>query len=151
MLATLLYDMRSGRMVTDVKTLAARILADASDVRIDDATFRRRAMRLARTVQRETQQSAQARAARYVFVAVPRGDGGTASISIAVDTFEELAGALGGRREVAAAARKLAAGYKPESGLSRTNYVRRRLQQLAARKAQAPARRTARAGTAERG
>ena len=120
-------------MTVELRKLAARIVADAADVRIDDASFRRRALRIANKLQRESQRLGQARPARYVFVAVPRGDGGTASISIAVDTFDELARALGGRREVAAAARKLALGFRPETGLSRSNYVRRRLQQKAAK------------------
>lgn len=133
-------------MTDELKKLAARIVADAADDRIDDASFRRRALRVANQLQRESQRMAEARPARYVFVAVPRGDGGTASISIAVETFDALAQALGGRREVAAAARRLALGFKPESGLSRSNYVRRRLQQRAAKLMEAQPARSGRAG-----
>lgn len=106
----------------ELRSLAMRILADASDDRIDDATFRRRALRLANKLRRDSQ------AARYVFLQVGRSDGGAACVSIKAEDFAELAHAMGGRKAVSAAAKRVAVGYKADSGVSRSHYVRSRLQ-----------------------
>lgn len=135
-------------MTTQVRDLAAKIAADARDDRIDDAAFRRRARRAAAKLQQllEEQASPPARRSgrpaspskaapaqsRYVFVAVPNGTGGMTSVSIVNSIFDELAKALGGRNQVTALARKLALSHKPDSGISRSAYVLRRLQQRAA-------------------
>lgn len=128
--------------------MAAKIAADAKDDRIDDAAFRRRARRAAAKLQQllEEQTPSPARRggrpassskaapaqSRYVFVAVPNGTGGMTSVSIINSVFEDLAKALGGRNQVTALARKLALSHKPDSGISRSAYVLRRLQQRAA-------------------
>ena len=137
-------------MTTQVQDLAAKLAADAKDERIDDAAFRRRARRAAAKLQRllEEQGAPPGRGgrpsasrksvsaqSRYVFVAVPNGTGGMTSVSIVNSVFDELAEALGGRNQVTALARKLALGHKPDSGISRSAYVLRRLQQRAAKAA----------------
>lgn len=141
--------------VSDPQKLLARIVADAADDRLDDASFRRRAERAGRRALRALEQSAAPAAARgahaatgtagrrtiaaqpspYRFVAVPNGAGGTTSVSLSASVFEELAQALGGPAKVAEHARKAAAGHKPDSGVSRSAYVRKRLQQRATRAA----------------
>lgn len=128
---------------TQMQALVGRILADAADTRIDDAAFRQRAKRAAARIGRALGEGARAgragrRAAakappRYAFIAVPTVAGGVASISMPRPTYEALAAALGGAEQVNAMARKVALGHRPASGLSRSGYVRRRLQQLAAR------------------
>lgn len=138
-------------MTAELRELAAKLAADALNERIDDAAFRRRARRAATRLQKllaEEQAGAPrgsrapgrraraAPAARYVFVAVPNGSGGTTSVSIAHPVFEDLADALGGRAQVTALARKVAVGHRPESGVSRSAYVLRRLQQRAAKAAE---------------
>lgn len=134
-------------MTTQVRDLAAKIAADAKDDRLDDAAFRRRARRAAAKLQQLLEEQApparrSGRPAspskgapaqsRYVFVAVPNGTGGMTSVSIVNSVFDELAKALGGRNQVTALARKLALSHKPNSGMSRSAYVLRRLQQRAA-------------------
>ena len=152
-------------MSTQVRDLAAKIAADAKDDRLDDAAFRRRARRAAAKLQQLLEEEAPlaprgGRAAvpasrkstpaqsRYVFVAVPNGTGGMTSVSIVNSVFDELAESLGGRNQVTALARKLALGHKPDSGVSRSAYVLKRLQQRAASAASAS---TARSSTERRG
>lgn len=138
-------------MLTDIDALIARLRASAVDRSIDDAAFRALARRIAqqlaklpgpaaiprsrirvgRTAGRAN--PAQPAAARYVFVAVPNGRGGTASVSVSKPVFSEMARALGGAAAVTALARKVAAGHNPESGVSRSRYVRIRLEQRAAK------------------
>lgn len=138
-------------MLTHIDALIARLRASAADPSIEDAAFRTLAKRIAqqlaklpeaaltprsrirvgRTAGRPNQ--AQPAGARYVFVAVPNGRGGTASVSVSKPVFSEMARALGGAAAVTALARKVAAGHKPESGVSRSRYVRLRLEQRAAR------------------
>lgn len=115
---------------SEMRNLATRLVADAADARIDDASFRRRALRIANKLQRQSQPQS-----RYVFVAVPRGDGANSSIAVRADTFDELARALGGKRAVTAAARKIALRFRPEAGVSRSHYVRSRLEARAAGRA----------------
>ena len=132
-------------VTADVHTLAARIAAEATDDRIDDTTFRRRAKRTAAQVlkileaagpQRGARRDAPSATPRYVFVAVPNGIGGTSCISIASPVFDMLASRLGGARSVTALARQVAAGHKPATGVSRSAYVLKRLEQRATRRAQ---------------
>lgn len=126
----------------DPQALVARILSDAASSHIDDATFRQRASRMVRRLQRELDQqlaeqaairkhSNVASASRYKFIAVP-SEGGSTSVSILRSRFEELVRVLGSPQAVTALARKAASGFKPESGMSRSAYVRRRLQQRVA-------------------
>ena len=137
----------------DPHKLIARIVTDAADERLDDAAFRARAQRAARQLQRALEQAVgpaatgraratggkhqagdlQRSACRYI--AVPNGAGGTTSISLSNAIFEELADALGGAAQVNALARKVAVGHKPDSGVSRSAYVLKRLRQRAARAA----------------
>ena len=139
---------------SDPHKLIARIVGDAADKQLDDAAFRARAQRAARQLQRALEQSDTPAATRaagatgrkrqagdsqrlaYRYIAVPNGAGGTTSVSLSNGTFEELAQALGGPRQVNALARKVAAGHKPESGVTRSAYVLKRLRQRAARAAQ---------------
>ena len=74
-----------------------------------------------------------ARQSAYRFIAVPNGAGGTTSISLSNATFEELARALGGPRQVSALARQVEHGHKLESGVTGSAYVLKRLRQRAAR------------------
>ena len=134
----------------DPHKLIARIVADATDERLDDAAFRARAQRAAHQLQRALAQSVAPSAARaagatgrkrravdsqrpaYRYIAVPDGAGGLSSVSLAIATFEELAAALGDSKQVIALAKKVAIGHKPASGMSRSAYVAKRLRQLAA-------------------
>lgn len=127
-------------MSTPLQLLIEQILEDASSKRIGDAAFRQRVRRVAAKLQRlaDEQPAAPRRprkpgAGQYVFIGVPTADGRITSISIAADTFAQFEQALGGRREVAAAARKVALGHKPESGMSRSAYIVRRLRQRVAK------------------
>ena len=133
--------------------LIDRIVSDATDAQLDDATFRVRAQRIAKQLQRALAEPAAPAAARknaagkrgrpaapsrrsaYRFIAVPNGDGGTTSVSLSNDNFDELAHALGGNAQVTALARKVAASHKSDSGVSRSAYVLKRLRQRAARAA----------------
>lgn len=138
----------------DPQRLLARLIDQAADRNIDDASFRRRMLRASRPLQALLGQEATeaveaedkapaarsrlakpaaARPAPYRYIAVPNGSGGTTSVSLGVAVFDELAEALGGRAKLAEHARKAAAGHKPDSGMSRSAYVLRRLQQRAAR------------------
>lgn len=133
---------------SELRNLLDQIIRDAVDERIDDATFRRRARRAAKRIERAFEQvaaaapsrpgsrSKRARAksasgARYKFVAVPNGRGGMTSVSIPVAVFDELADSLGGDAKVTALARKVATGYRPESGAIRSGYVLRHLRRHA--------------------
>lgn len=127
------------------------MVADAADEQLDDATFRACTQRAARQLQRVLEQAAAPDATRaagatgrkrqvgdsqrsaYRYIAVPNGAGGTTSISLSNATFAELVEALGGPRQVNALARKVAVGHKPESGVTRSAYVLKRLRQRAAR------------------
>lgn len=130
-------------MPTDVQALAARIAADATNGQIDDAAFRHRTKRTAANVLRVPEAQGPRRAApprpatslgsRYVFVGVPDGAGGATCLSIARTVFNELAARLGGARAVSALARWVAVGHRPEIGMARSAYVRKRLQQYAAK------------------
>ena len=134
--------------------LIDRIVSDATNAQLDDATFRARAQRIAKQLQRAlAEPAAPAAAARknaagkrgrpaapsrrsaYRFIAVPNGDGGTTSVSLSNANFDELAQALGGNAQVTALARKVAASHKSDSGVSRSAYVLKRLRQRAARAA----------------
>lgn len=129
----------------DPHKLVARIVADAADEQLNDAAFRTRTQRAARQLQRALEQlpasaanpsrrqAGGGRRPSYRFIAVPNGAGGTTSISLSTATFAELAQALGGDKQVSALARKVAVGHKPDSGVSRSAYVAKRLQQRAAR------------------
>ena len=132
-------------MATDIQTLAARIAADATDQQIDDAAFRQRTKRAAARLlkllgaadgQRAAPRQGTATAPRYMYVAVPNGAGGVTSVSITRAVFDELAARLGGARAATALARQVAAGHKPGTGISRSAYVLKRLQQRAARAGQ---------------
>ena len=123
--------------VFDPQALVARILADATSNRLDDAAFRQRAARTARRLQRgidrqsidqaaARKRSAAASAARYKFIAVP-SPGGSASVSIVRSEFDRFVKMLGSPQAVADLARKVAPAYRPESGMSRSAYVRKRL------------------------
>ena len=123
------------------------------DEQLDDAAFRARAQHAARQLQRALEQSDAPAATRaagatgrkrqagdsqrsaYRYIAVPNGAGGTTSISLSNATFKELAEALGGAAQVNALARKVAVGHKPDSGVSRSAYVLKRLRQREARAA----------------
>lgn len=142
-------------MLTNTDALIARLRSSAVDRSIDDAAFRALAKRIAQQLAKLPEATAtatqrgrirvgrtagranqvQPAGARYVFVAVPNGRGGTASVSVLKPAFSEMARALGGPAAVTALARKVAAGHKPESGVSRSRYVRIRLEQRAARQA----------------
>ena len=138
-------------MPGDARSLA-RIVVDALDDRIDDATFRLRARRAAwellgaleqmRALSGSPQPLVCAEAdrppgaARYKYVSVPNGRGGKTSVSISSDLFEQLAVALGGPTQVMSLARRLALSHPLGSNVSRSAYVRRRLQQRAAKLAQ---------------
>ena len=126
--------------------LLARMAADANDDGLDDAAFRQRTLRAVKRLQRELVPQPAVRPARrsrasakpsaaYRYIAVPNGAGGTTSVSLSGAAFEELAQTLGGAAQVNELARKAALGHKPESGISRSAYVRKRLQQRAARAA----------------
>ena len=135
----------------DPHQLIARIVADAVDEQLDDTAFRARTQRAARQLQRALEQSTapattravgatgrkrqagESQRSAYRYIAVPNGAGGTTSISLSNATFAELAEALGGPRQVNALARKVAAGHQPDSGVSRSAYVLKRLRQHAAR------------------
>lgn len=135
--------------VFDLHTLITRIAADAVDREIDDASFRRRTQRAVRQAQRAIEQpfcsakirektrgqpkASAVRRPAYRFIAVPNGAGGTTSVSMSNSAFEELAQAFGSDAQVNALARKVAVGHKPESGISRSAYVVKRLRQRAAR------------------
>lgn len=140
-------------MPTDeVHKLLGRIVADAADERLDDAVFRRRTARAARQLQgmlephrhaarpragavstRNRLADPSMRQPRYRYIAVPNGVGGTTSVSLSNSVFEELARAMGGPAKVTEQARKVAASHKPDSGMSRSAYVLRRLRQRASR------------------
>lgn len=124
------------------RSLVASLLADAASDQLDDAGFRQRAARTAQRLQRGLERqrideeaarrrSAAASAARYKFIAVPR-PGGSASVSITRAEFDRLVGMLGSPQAVAGLARKVAPGYRPESGMTRSAYVRKRLLRHAA-------------------
>ena len=124
----------------DLHKLIGRLVTDAVDKRLEDAAFRARAERTARQLQRVLgqaadgrRQAAGARRPAYRFIAVPNSAGGTSCVSVSSATFEELARALGGDTQVSALARKVAAGHRPETGVSRSAYVVKRLRQRAAR------------------
>lgn len=135
----------------DPLKLVARLLTDATDARLDDTAFRQRAQRTVRRLQQAlspppriqgngiTTRAGAAPPARYRFVAVPNGAGGITSVSLATAVFDELAGALGGAEAVTALARRVARGHKPDSGVSRSAYVLRRLRQAAERSGRQPA------------
>lgn len=116
---------------SELQALVERMLANAADDRIDDVAFRRQATRLAARIERTLTQAA----SRYAFIAVPNGTGGMASVSMPRAIYEELATAVGGNDRLNALARKVACGYRPAAGMSRSAYVRKRLQHLAARSA----------------
>lgn len=126
--------------------LLARMAADAADEDLDDAAFRQRTLRAVKRLQRELVPHPTARSVRrsyagakpsaaYRYIAVPNGAGGSTSVSLSSAAFEELAQVLGGAAQVNELARKAALGHKLESGISRSAYVRKRLQQRAARAA----------------
>lgn len=140
----------------DPQKLLARLIDQAADREIDDASFRRRMLRASRQLQNllgnghEQAEAAPAgkpaargrapaapaaRPSPYRYIAVPNGSGGTTSVSLSIEAFEELAEVMGGPAKVAEHARKVAVGHKPDSGISRSAYVLRRLQQRAARAA----------------
>ena len=135
-------------MPNDARSLA-RIVVDALDDRIDDATFRLHARHAAWELIGALEQiralsgspqllpsaatDRQPGAARYKYVSVPNGRGGKTSVSISSDLFEQLAAALGGPTQVMALARRLALSHSLGSNVSRSAYVRRRLQQRAAK------------------
>ena len=138
----------------DPQKLLARLIDQAADREIDDASFRRRMLRASRQLQNllgneaapaapaartaaraRPAAAAAARPSPYRYIAVPNGAGGTTSVSLSTEVFDELASAMGGPAKVAEQARKVAVGHKPDSGVSRSAYVLRRLQQRAARAA----------------
>lgn len=135
----------------DLQKLIRRIVADAADSQLDDASFRIRAQRAAKQLQRALGEppapatkrrnavgdrgrpAGRSGRSAYRFIAVPNGTGGTTSVSVANTTFAELAQALGGNAQVTALARKVAASHKSDSGVSRSAYVLKCLRQRAAR------------------
>ena len=127
-------------MSTPLQLLIDKLLEDAASKHVGDAVFRQRVKRAGAKLQRlagEQPDTPRRRrkpgAGQYVFVGVPTADGRITSISISAETFAQFEQVLGGRREVAAAARKVALGHKPESGMSRSAYIVRRLRQRVAK------------------
>lgn len=136
--------------------VVSQLRSDADNPAIDDATFRRRALRLAnrlrqaagfratdyrafpgartgtpgrlsRAAPSELSRRAADQRPRYRFIAVPNGAGGMTSVSIRIDRFENLSRRLGGAKEVMRLSRELALGHRPDSGVTRSRYVLMRL------------------------
>ena len=139
-------------MAATTESLTEALLRAASDASLSDTEFRQKARRLAARLAKLLGVEAPAAKGRalvkasaspkspYVFLAVPTADGQSTSISIARDLFDSLARKLGGREAAVGLARKAALQHKPESGVSRSSFVRNRLQRQAER---APVRRAA--------
>lgn len=118
-----------------VASISAKLAAAARDSSLEDAVFRARAKRLASQLVKLI--PAQGAASRrpggpaYHFITVDNGSGGTSSVSVRKEVFEALVEALGSRKAVTDLARKAALKYEPNAGLSRSAFVRLRLEQRA--------------------
>lgn len=132
-------------MAATTESLTEALLRAASDTSLSDTEFRQKARRLATRLAKllgvsaapaKSPAAAKPSAAAkspYVFLAVPTADGQSTSISIARDLFDSLARKLGGREAAVGLARKAALQHKPDSGMSRSSFVRNRLQRQAER------------------
>ena len=146
-------------MAATTESLTEALLRAASDASLSDTEFREKARRLAARLAKllgvtaapaakgratakaaTTAKAAATAKSPYVFLAVPTSDGQSTSVSIARELFDSLSRKLGGREAAVGLARKAALQHKPESGVSRSSFVRSRLQRQAER---APVRRAA--------
>lgn len=152
----------SAQQQAQIRTELTKIASRATDGRVTDKAFRRMVLKtlpqLGVSVDTGKVNGKSARNAagvsvplrtNYVFVAVPNGNNGTTSVSIRPDLFEQLAERLGGRSAVTTLARTFSQAFNPDSGVTRSHYVRSRLEKRAATAADKAAAAAPRAGSSK--
>lgn len=117
---------RQAQTASSAIEVVTKLSAVVHDEQLDAAGLRRRVARLARQLVQLLE--VRPEPAPYEYISVKGTDGATSSVSIRKEEFAQMEQALGGRRAVIALAKQIALTWEFKSGVSRSAFVRERLE-----------------------